>query len=85
MELIYELLGILLIGGIIIWMFITAIQELNFKKEIHDKEMEELNLKILKVQQEITLHKIKANRKVLIYCPFKKIKKLKCQDNIQMK
>lgn len=54
MELIYEILGTMLVGGIIIWMFIEAIQELKFRKEIHDKEMEELDLKILRVQQAIT-------------------------------
>ena len=54
MEFIYEILGTMFVGGIILWMFITAIQELKFRKEIHDKEMEELNLKILRVQQAIT-------------------------------
>ena len=54
MEFIYEILGTMFVGGIILLMFITAIQELKFRKEIHDKEMEELNLKILRVQQAIT-------------------------------
>lgn len=69
MEFLYEILGILLFGGITIGIWLTVIQDLNLRKKYHEKEMEKIEIEIKKIEQAIqdsdaitreTIHQLKS-------------------------
>lgn len=57
MDILYEILGLLLFGEIIIIVILRTWQEINLNKEIHDKEIEKIETEIILIKEQISNNK----------------------------